>query len=98
VIGAANGAIGEAEGDVLVVVYTDRGNVKRIIRRAGQPAPAPQDDAGPVRGRARVPVATLRNWEQGRNAIDPAARSLLMLVARDPEGTLAALAAARSAA
>lgn len=45
-----------------------------------------------------IPVATLRNWEQGRNAIDPAARSLLILVARDPEGTLAALAAARSAA
>ncbi len=45
-----------------------------------------------------VPVATLRNWEQGRNAIDPAARSLLLLVARDPKATLAALAAARSAA
>jgi putative transcriptional regulator len=44
-----------------------------------------------------VPVATLRNWEQGRNAIDPAARSLLILVARDPEGTLAALKAARAA-
>jgi putative transcriptional regulator len=44
-----------------------------------------------------IPVATLRNWEQGRNAIDPAARSLLILVARDPEGTLAALAAARAA-
>lgn len=40
----------------------------------------------------RIPVATLRNWEQGRNAIDPAARSLLILVARDPEATLAALA------
>jgi putative transcriptional regulator len=45
-----------------------------------------------------VPVATLRNWEQGRNAIDPAARSLLLLVARDPKGALAALAAARTAA
>ncbi len=44
-----------------------------------------------------IPVATLRNWEQGRNAIDPAARALLVLVARDPEGTLAALAAARAA-
>lgn len=31
-----------------------------------------------------IPVATLRNWEQGRHAIDPAARSLLILVARDP--------------
>lgn len=44
-----------------------------------------------------IPVATLRNWEQGRNAIDPAARALLVLVARDPKGTLAALASARAA-
>ena len=42
----------------------------------------------------RIPVATLRNWEQGRNAIDPAARSLLILVARDPEAMLTALAEA----
>jgi putative transcriptional regulator len=40
----------------------------------------------------RIPVATLRNWEQGRNAIDPAARSLLMVVARNPRSVLAALA------
>ena len=44
-----------------------------------------------------IPVATLRNWEQGRNGIDPAARSLLILIARDPDGTLATLAAARAA-
>jgi putative transcriptional regulator len=42
----------------------------------------------------RIPVATLRNWEQGRNAIDPAARSLLMVVARNPKIVLAALDAA----
>jgi putative transcriptional regulator len=41
----------------------------------------------------RIPVATLRNWEQGRNAIDPAARSLLVVVARNPKAALAALAA-----
>ena len=44
-----------------------------------------------------LPGATLRNWEQGRNAIDPAGRSLLILIARDPDATLAALAAARAA-
>ncbi|MFZ1095637.1 MAG: helix-turn-helix domain-containing protein [Xanthobacteraceae bacterium] len=44
-----------------------------------------------------IPVATLRNWEQGRHGIDPAARSLLILIARDPEETLATLAAARAA-
>jgi putative transcriptional regulator len=41
----------------------------------------------------RIPVATLRNWEQGRNAIEPAARSLLLIVARNPRAALAALAA-----
>lgn len=41
----------------------------------------------------RIPVATLRNWEQGRNSIDPAARSLLVLVARNPKATLSTLAA-----
>jgi putative transcriptional regulator len=40
----------------------------------------------------RIPVATLRNWEQGRNAVDPAARSLLILVAHDPESVLSTLA------
>jgi putative transcriptional regulator len=41
----------------------------------------------------RIPVATLRNWEQGRVRPDPAARSLLLIVHRNPEAALAALAA-----
>lgn len=40
----------------------------------------------------RIPVATLRNWEQGRVLPDPAARSLLNIVARNPAAALAALA------
>ena len=47
-------------------------------------------------GALGIPVATLRNWEQGRNALDPAAKSLLILIARDPRGALATLAAARA--
>ena len=39
----------------------------------------------------RIPVATLRNWEQGRKLPDPAARSLLNAVAREPEAVLRAL-------
>ena len=39
-----------------------------------------------------IPLEMLRNWEQGSQAIDPAARSLLMIVARNPEVALAALA------
>jgi putative transcriptional regulator len=38
-----------------------------------------------------IPVATLRNWEQGRVRIDPAARALFRILSRDPERSLKAL-------
>jgi putative transcriptional regulator len=41
----------------------------------------------------RIPLSTLRNWEQGRVLPDPAARSLLAIVARSPKAALRALAA-----
>jgi putative transcriptional regulator len=41
----------------------------------------------------RIPVSTLRNWEQGRVLPDPAARSLLAIVAKNPAAALKALAA-----
>ena len=41
----------------------------------------------------RIPLSTLRNWEQGRVLPDPAARSLLTIVARNPAAALKALAA-----
>jgi putative transcriptional regulator len=40
-----------------------------------------------------IPVATLRNWEQGRVAPDPAAQSLLTVFAKNPKAVLKALAA-----
>lgn len=39
----------------------------------------------------RIPLPTLRNWEQGRTLPDPAARALLTIVAREPELALRAL-------
>ena len=39
-----------------------------------------------------VPVATVRNWEQHRTALDPAVRALLRAVEREPEAVLRALA------
>jgi len=42
-----------------------------------------------------VPVATVRNWEQNRTSLDPAVRSLLTVVAREPEAALRALAECR---
>jgi putative transcriptional regulator len=39
-----------------------------------------------------VPVATVRNWEQSRTSMDPAVRSLLRVLEREPEAVLRALA------
>ena len=39
-----------------------------------------------------VPVATVRNWEQSRTVMDPAARSLLRVLEREPAAALRALA------
>jgi putative transcriptional regulator len=38
-----------------------------------------------------IPVATLRNWEQGRVSPDPAARALLRIVAKEPKFALTTL-------
>lgn len=40
----------------------------------------------------RIPVATLRNWEQGRVEPDPAAKSLMRVFAKNPKAVLGALA------
>ena len=39
-----------------------------------------------------VLVATVRNWEQSQTNIDPAVRSLLLVVEREPHAALRALA------
>jgi len=39
-----------------------------------------------------VPVATIRNWEQSRTRMDPAARALLRVLQREPDAALRALA------
>ncbi len=39
-----------------------------------------------------VPVATVRNWEQSRTGMDPAVRSLLRVLEREPDTALRALA------
>ena len=44
-----------------------------------------------------MPVAILQNWEQGRNLMDPSARALTTILAREPEAALRALGYIRSA-
>ena len=41
--------------------------------------------------RYRIPIGTLRDWEQGRSEPDQPARAYLIVIARDPEGVRAAL-------
>ncbi len=44
-----------------------------------------------------ISVATLRNWEQGRRRPEGSARILLLVVARNPEAVLMAVAAGQPA-
>lgn len=53
-------------------------DVAAIRRRTGLSQPAFARQIG-------VPVATLRNWEQGRRRPEGPARVLLALLAKDPE-------------
>jgi putative transcriptional regulator len=39
----------------------------------------------------RIPIATLRNWEQNRFIMEPAAQTLLKLIDREPEAALRGL-------
>jgi putative transcriptional regulator len=38
--------------------------------------------------RYRIPLGTLRDWEQGRTEPDQPARAYLTVIARDPDGVL----------
>lgn len=41
--------------------------------------------------RFKIPIGTLRDWEQGRKVPDAATRAYLMVIARDPEAVTRAL-------
>lgn len=41
----------------------------------------------------RIPIGTLRNWEQNRTMMEPSAVSLMIVLAREPEAALRALRA-----
>ena len=45
--------------------------------------------------RFRIPLGTLRDWEQGKSVPDQAARAYLTVIARNPEAVVAALASRR---
>ncbi len=64
----------------------------KIIRRA---LGLSQEDFA---ARYRIPIGTLRDWEQGRVEPDQAARAYLTVIAHDPEGVRKALAPHRRSA
>ena len=45
--------------------------------------------------RFRIPLGTLRDWEQGKTEPDQAARAYLIVIARNPKAVVEALDAAR---
>jgi putative transcriptional regulator len=45
--------------------------------------------------RFRIPLGTLRDWEQGKSEPDQAARAYLMVIARNPDAVVEALKPAR---
>jgi putative transcriptional regulator len=45
----------------------------------------------------KVPLSTLQNWEQGRTLMDPSARALMTILAREPRAALRALRRQRAA-
>jgi putative transcriptional regulator len=59
-------------------------NVRRIRTKLGMTQEAFARAIG-------VPVATVRNWEQSRTVMDPAVRSLLRVLEREPDAALRAL-------
>ncbi len=63
----------------------------KVIRRA---LGLSQEDFA---ARYRIPIGTLRDWEQGRVEPDQAARAYLTVIARDPEAVRKALNSANPA-
>ena len=53
-----------------------------LVREARAKLDMPQAEMAAF---TKIPLATLRNWEQGRTAPDPAARALFKLIASKPK-------------
>lgn len=60
----------------------ERGRAAMLARRAREATGLSQQEFAK---RYDIPVATLRDWEQGRRMPDATARNYLRLIVRDPE-------------
>lgn len=69
----------------------ERGVLGRRVRLARQATGLTQAEFA---GRFRIPVATLRDWEQGRRKPDATSLAYLTVIERDPEAVVRALQSA----
>ena len=79
-----------SDPDAQPITAKNQGRLKRapqvkVVRRALELSQEEFAD------RFRIPLGILRDWEQGRNDPDPAAKAYLSVIARDPAAVTAAL-------
>jgi putative transcriptional regulator len=90
------------EEEINAAALTDPDNPPRTPEREKHLKPAPHQQVKVMRralrltqeefaARFRIPLGTLRDWEQGKTEPDQAARAYLRVIARDPEAVLEAL-------
>jgi putative transcriptional regulator len=96
----------EARVDYAKLAATTDADIRRQMIEDGEGPDADRDDWHPAPVQVRqvlkltqaqiaallgIPVATWRNWEQGRTAIDAPGRALMMILQREPEAVLRAM-------
>lgn len=79
-----------ADPDALPFTPEERANAKRVprIKTLRRALGLTQEEFA---ARYRIPLGTLRDWEQGRSEPDQPARAYLTVIAHDPEGVRRAL-------
>ncbi len=84
-------ALSDPDNPPLTEEELERGFAARRVRLARQAAGLSQPDFAE---RFQIPVATLRDWEQGRRKPDAASLAYLTVIEREPEAVVRALQSA----
>lgn len=84
-------ALSDPDNPPLTEEELERGVLGRRVRLARQAAGLSQQEFA---DRFQIPVATLRDWEQGRRKPSPASLAYLTVIEREPEAVIRALQSA----
>jgi putative transcriptional regulator len=84
-------ALADPDNPLLTEEELERGVLGRRVRLGRQAAGLSQQEFAE---RFRIPVATLRDWEQGRRKPDAASLAYLTVIEREPEAVVRALQSA----